>query len=171
MRLDKAIPLDLATIGREALAYIKRSKFAFVAAYAVRKGIAMLFFTALITLASVLFYAWLGVSVSRARVEYGIVAPATTGDPAFERLYRVQMNTLEGMVIFLPCLWLFGFYVSDFGAALIGLVWILGRYVYKRGYEAAAEKRALGFAVQALAVVVLFLGAFIDIVMRIVVGD
>lgn len=131
----------------------------------------MLFYTALVTLAAVLFYAWLGFSVARARARYKIAAPATTGDPVFERLYRVQMNTLEWMVIFLPCLWLFGFYVSDGGAALIGLIWILGRYVYKRGYEEAAEKRGLGFAVQALAAAALFLGAFIDIVLRMAVGD
>ncbi len=131
----------------------------------------MLYYTALVTLASVLFYAWLGVSVARGRARYRIAAPATTGDPAFERLYRVQMNTLEWMVIFLPCLWLFGFYVSDIGAALIGLIWILGRYVYKRGYEEAPEKRGLGFTVQALAAAALFLGAFIDVVLRIAIGD
>ncbi len=131
----------------------------------------MLYFTSLATLASVLFYAWLGFCVGQARVQYKIAAPATIGDPVFERLYRVQMNTLEWMVIYLPCLGLFGFYVSDAGAGLLGLLWIFGRYLYKRGYEQAPEKRSQGFVIQGLAVSVLFFGAMIDIIMRMAIGD
>ena len=81
----------------------------------------MLYYTALVTLASVLFYAYLGVRVALARGQYNVAAPATAGHPIFERIYRVHMNTLEWMVIYLPCLWLFGSYVSDPGAGLLGL--------------------------------------------------
>ncbi len=52
-----------------------------------------------------------------------IKAPAISGHPDFERYFRVQANTLEWMPIFLPSLWLFALYVSDMGAAAIGLVW------------------------------------------------
>jgi glutathione S-transferase len=131
----------------------------------------MLYHTALVTLASVLFYVYLCAGVARARGQYSVAAPATTGHPVFERLYRIQMNTLEWMVVYLPCLWLFGFYVSDAGAGLLGLLWIFGRYLYKRGYEEAPERRHRGFMIQAAAASVLFLGALIDIFLRMAIGD
>lgn len=127
-------------------------------------------FTALITLASLLFYALLAVDVAKARVRCNVRAPATTGDPVFERIYRVQMNTLEWLPIYLPCLWLFGFYVSDLGAAAVGIVWIAGRYLYKTGYEEAPEKRHLGFMIQMSATTILLLGAAIAILYRLATG-
>jgi len=51
-------------------------------------------------------------NVGRARGKYKVKAPATTGDPAFERAFRVQMNTLESAVAFLPVLWLFAAFVE-----------------------------------------------------------
>jgi glutathione S-transferase len=140
-------------------------------AFRLGRGVAMFYYTALITLASVFFYFWLGLSVGKARARFKIAAPATTGDPAFERIYRVQMNTLEWMVVYLPCLWLFAFFVSDAGAGVIGMVWIAGRYLYKRGYEEAPEKRSLGFTVQFIAVTALFLGVLINILARLALGD
>jgi len=131
----------------------------------------MLYYTALVTLASVLFYAYLGVRVALARGQYNVAAPATAGHPIFERIYRVHMNTLEWMVIYLPCLWLFGSYVSDLGAGLLGALWVLGRIVYMRAYEQAPEKRTQGFVIQAIAVMILFLGALIDILARMTIGD
>jgi uncharacterized membrane protein YecN with MAPEG domain len=128
-------------------------------------------FTALVTLASLLFYFSFGVAVAKARVRYGVKAPATTGDPAFERIYRVQMNTLEWLPIYIPCLWLFGFYVSDLGAAALGAIWIFGRYLYKTGYEEAPEKRGLGFSIQATVTAVLVVGAAFDIIFRIATGQ
>ena len=74
------------------------------------------------------------------------------------------------MPIFLPLLWLFAFYVNDWGAALLGLVWIVGRVLYIRGYSAAADKRGNGFSVQALACVVLFIGSLAGIVWRMASG-
>jgi glutathione S-transferase len=71
------------------------------------------------------------------------------------------------MPIFLPSLWLFALYVSDSGAAVIGLVWILGRILYFVGYTQAAEKRGRGFALQALAATTLMLGALIGVAARI----
>lgn len=131
----------------------------------------MLYYTSLVTLASVLFYAYTGVSVARARGQYKIAAPATSGHPNFERIYRVQMNTLEWLAIYLPSLWLFGFFVSDLGAGLLGVLWIFGRYLYKRGYEEAAEKRSRGFIIQALATTVLLFGSLVDILARMAFGD
>jgi len=115
--------------------------------------------TALITCLAVAVYFSTGMLVARARVAYGIKAPATTGNPDFERVFRVQMNTLEAMPMFLPVLWLFAIYVGDLFAAAIGVVWILGRILYIVTYTKAAGKRGPGFGVQAFATVALWLGA------------
>ena len=126
----------------------------------------MLNWTALVTLLAVIFYFYTSVRVGSARAKFGVKAPASTGHPDFERVFRVQMNTLEWMPIFLPALWLFAAYVSDTAAAVVGLIWIAGRVLYMTGYSEAAGKRGRGFGIQALAAGVLWVGALIAIVMR-----
>jgi glutathione S-transferase len=80
------------------------------------------------------------------------------------------MNTLEWMVVFLPSLWLFAIYISDPIAAVLGLVWIVGRMLYLTGYSQAANKRELGFMIQGAATALLWLGALGAIVWRLVHG-
>jgi glutathione S-transferase len=128
----------------------------------------MLHFTALVTCLALLFYFLTSVKVARARAAFGIKAPAISGNPDFERIFRVQMNTLEWLPIFLPALWLFAIYVSDAISAGLGLVWIVGRILYMTGYSRAANKRGLGFGIQATAATLLWLGAFGAIVWRLV---
>ena len=128
----------------------------------------MYHFTALVTCLAILFYFFTGIRVARARRAYGVKAPATAGHPDFERVFRVQMNTLEWMPVFLPSLWLFAVYVSDQVAALLGLVWIAGRVLYMIGYSQAADKRGRGFGIQALAAGALWLGALGAIVWRLI---
>src|SRR5260370_26844113 len=118
----------------------------------------MFHFTALVTCLAIALYFFTCIQVAKARAAFGIKAPAITGNPDFERVFRVQMNTLEWMPIFLPSLWLFAIYISDPIAAAIGLVWIVGRALYMTGYCQAAEKRNKGFAIQALAATVLCAG-------------
>ena len=120
-------------------------------------------FTALVTLLAAIIYFWIGFRVAQARGKFGVKAPATTGHPDFERAFRVQANTLEWMPIFLPAMWLAAIYVSDIGAALLGVVWIAGRLLYLRGYAQAAEKRETGFFVQASAAGLLWLAALIGV--------
>jgi glutathione S-transferase len=116
-------------------------------------------FTALVTCLAILFYFFTSIQVSKARSAFGIKVPATSGHPDFERVFRVQMNTLEWMPIFLPSLWLFAIYISDPVAAVLGAVWIAGRVLYMTGYSQAAAKRGRGFAIQAGAAILLWLGA------------
>jgi glutathione S-transferase len=130
----------------------------------------MYHFTALVTCLAILFYLFACVQVSKARATFGIKAPATSGNPDFERVFRVQMNTLEWLPFFLPSLWLFAIYISDEVAAVLGLVWIAGRILYMTGYSEAANKRGRGFAVQAGAAILLCLGALGAIVWRLVHG-
>src|SRR5712664_2120234 len=105
----------------------------------------MLHYTALVTCLAILFYFFTTIQVSKARVAFNIKPPAISGNPDFERVFRVQMNTLEWMPIFLPSLWLFAIYISDVIAAVLGLVWIAGRILYMTGYSQAAAKRGRGF--------------------------
>jgi glutathione S-transferase len=130
----------------------------------------MYHFTALITCLAVALYFSTSVLVARARAKYGIKAPTTSGNPDFERVFRVQMNTLEWMPIFLPALWLFAIYISDPIAAAIGLIWILGRILYMTGYSQAAGKRGRGFGIQAFAAMALWIGAIGAIIWRLVQG-
>jgi glutathione S-transferase len=125
-------------------------------------------YTALVTLLAVVLYFYTGILVARARQKFGVKAPATVGNADFERAFRVQQNTLEWMPIFLPLLWLFALYVSDWGAALLGLVWIVGRALYIHGYGVAAEKRHNGFSVQAFACGALLVGDIAGIVWRMI---
>ena len=121
--------------------------------------------TALVTCLAILFL-FTSIQVSKARVAFGVKVPATSGNPDFERVFRVQMNTLEWMPIFLPSLWLFAIYISDIGAAALGLVWIAGRILYLIGYSEAAAKRGRGFGIQASAAIILWVGALGTIVWR-----
>ena len=130
----------------------------------------MFHFTALVTCLAILFYFFTTIQVSKARAAFGIKVPATSGNPDFERVFRVQMNTLEWMVVFLPSLWLFAIYISDPIAAVLGLVWIVGRMLYLTGYSQAANKRELGFAIQGGATALLWLGALGAIIWRLVHG-
>lgn len=124
-------------------------------------------YTAIVTLLALGFYFFTGIAVAKARAKFGVKAPAIIGHPDFERVFRVQMNTLEWLPLFLPSLWLFAIYLNDIAASALGLIWIFGRILYFRGYTVAAEKRERGFGIQAVATGLLFLGAFAGILTKI----
>lgn len=114
---------------------------------------------ALVTMLALLLYTVMVLRVGGARARYKVEAPATTGNPDFERLFRIQANTLENLIVFLPALWIFTlFAANDYLAAGIGLVWVVGRVMYMLGYARAAQARGPGFAIAGLAQVVLLLG-------------
>ena len=109
-------------------------------------------------------YAVFTILCGRERARCGVVAPATTGNPTFERYFRVQQNSVEQLVIFVPAMFLFGRYVSAPIGAGLGLVFILGRALYARGYYQDPPKRALGFGLSLLSNLVLLLGGLIGAV-------
>ena len=119
---------------------------------------------------ALLTYFWTAFLAGQARGRHGIQAPAVVGHPEFERAYRVQMNTLEWIVIFLPGMWLFAAYVNPVIAALIGLVWIAGRIIYGRAYIADPKQRSLGFMIQASASAVAVFGGLIGAVWTVIAG-
>jgi glutathione S-transferase len=109
--------------------------------------------SAAVTILAILVMVYTFVLVGRTRSRHNVQAPAMSGHPEVERALRVQGNTLEQVVIFLPLLWLATayFHVVGWLPAVLGLVWCVGRMVYAQGYMAAAEKRELGFMITALA--------------------
>jgi uncharacterized membrane protein YecN with MAPEG domain len=104
------------------------------------------------------------VMAGHARGRYGVAAPATSGDPIFERHLRVQQNTVEQLVIFLPALFPFATYASELVAVVLGLVFILGRALYARGYVLDPSKRGPGFLLTVIANFFLLLGGFVGAV-------
>ena len=92
------------------------------------------------------------VGVGRARGKYKINAPATVGHPIFERHFRVQQNTMEQLIIFLPSFFIFSnYWEGALALSLIGGLFIVGRAVYWYGYVQDPKKRAAGFLMTALA--------------------
>jgi glutathione S-transferase len=127
----------------------------------------MYLYPSLITALTLIVYQVLTVNVGRARMKYKIMPPAMSGDENFERVVRVQQNTLEQLVFFLPALWLFSVYVSPLWGAVLGAVWLVGRIIFAWGYYQAAEKRVAGFAISTLSGLGLVLGALVGIGLKI----
>jgi glutathione S-transferase len=123
----------------------------------------------IVTILSLILFFYTGVRVAGARAKHGVAAPATTGHDVFERHFRVQMNTLEQLVMYLPSLWLFAFYWNQLIAAALGLVWIVGRIVYMQAYVADPKSRSMGFGITFMATVILMLGALIGAVRALMV--
>jgi glutathione S-transferase len=125
----------------------------------------MPYYTAIVSLLAVAMYFFLATRVAAARGRFNVRHPATTGNLEFERIFRAHVNALEWMPTFLVPLWVCAFYFSDRAAAAVGLLWIVGRLIYFYGYSQAVEKRLPGFFIQAIACVVLFVGALAGIVL------
>lgn len=109
-------------------------------------------------------HTWFTIEVGRARGRFNVPAPATTGDENFDRLFRAHQNTTEQLVVFLPALYACGYYAKGTLAAVIGLVFVIGRMLYFRGYTDPEKKRGMGFALGMLANVLLVLITLYQIV-------
>ena len=116
-------------------------------------------FPSLITVLTLILLFGVAFNVGRARGKYKINAPATTGHPKFELAYRVQANTVENAVAFIPALWLFAWYVSPTWAGILGGIWLVGRVWYAIAYCDDASKRGAGFGLAMLAFAVLTAGS------------
>jgi uncharacterized membrane protein YecN with MAPEG domain len=124
--------------------------------------------TALVILAALAQYLYFSMRVAMARGKYGIAAPATSGNESWERLFRVQQNTMEQLIAFIPALFLFGIHVSDAWAVLPGLVYLAGRQLYAHEYVKEPKSRGLGMGVTFFAIAALMVGAFAGIVLSLV---
>jgi glutathione S-transferase len=124
----------------------------------------------LVTIAALIMFVVVTINVGRARAKYGIKAPEMAGSQDFERVVRVQQNTLEQLSLFLPALWIFAHFVNPIAAASLGAVWVIGRIIYAWSYYQAAEKRGPGFGISFSATIILLLGSLVGIVLNLVKG-
>jgi len=116
-------------------------------------------YTSCITLLTVLLMFGLIFNVGRARGKYQVKAPAVSGHELFERAYRVQLNTIENVLMFLPALWLYAIFIGDKGAGDSGVIWLVGRVWYAIAYQLNPAKRGPGFLISILVVTGLWVGA------------
>ncbi len=114
---------------------------------------------AIVTLLAILEYMFFTIRTGFTRQKYGVEAPATSGHPEWERYFRVQQNTLEQLLVFLPALWIFSIFLSPAVAAGIGCLFLVGRPLYYLGYVKDPARRTAGFLLGFLANAVLLVGA------------
>lgn len=122
--------------------------------------------TGLVTIITLIVYFWMAFKVGKARAAFGVPAPRMDGPDDFLRVLRVQGNTAENLLLFLPSIWLFALTVGDIWAAAIGIFYPVGRVLYARGYYAEALKRSTGFTVGLASTVILLLGSLIALVIE-----
>ncbi len=97
-------------------------------------------------------------------------APATTGDERFERYFRIHYNTLEQLIVFLPSLWVFGYYIGQIWAAGLGVIYLIGRIVYAVSYAREPSRRGPGVLISMLPCWVLVLGGLIGAAWKFLAG-
>ncbi len=125
-------------------------------------------FVELIAMLAVAQFFFFGFMTGKARRDSGLKAPAISGDEAFERMYRVQTNTMETMIAFLPALLIAGKYWSPLLVSLIGLVYIVGRFMYWQAYVKSPATRSTGFLLSMIPTLVLIVLALVGVLIAMV---
>jgi glutathione S-transferase len=121
----------------------------------------------IVTALALLQFMVFGFKVAKARGRYGVAAPAVAGNPIFERYFRVQQNTLEQLIVFLPGLYLFSHYYSPLVAAGLGVIYLIGREIYAMTYVKDPKQREAGFLLTVLPVAVLIFGGLFGAIRQI----
>lgn len=113
----------------------------------------------IVAVLAVLQFFLFGILVGRARAKHAVKAPATSGNELFERAFRVHMNTLEQLVGFLPALLIASLYWPNAIIAGIGVIYLIGRFLYRQLYLADPAKRGLGFLLTVIPTFILLAAA------------
>jgi glutathione S-transferase len=121
-------------------------------------------FPAIVTILALALYIATFLNVGRLRGRFAVQAPAITGPPEFERALRIQQNTVEQLVWFLPAMWLFVLFVSPLWGGILGLVWIGGRAFYAISYTRDPATRGPSFAIAFFSALILLVGALVGAV-------
>ena len=124
--------------------------------------------TVIVTIIALLQYSYFGVLVGSARGKYNVPAPAQIGNEQFERMNRVHLNTLEQLIVFIPALWMHAYYANPIYGAILGAIFIIGRFVYRAEYVKDPDSRSLGFGMTFIPSVVLLTWTLVVVVMKLV---
>lgn len=125
-------------------------------------------YTAIVTLLALMQFMLFSIQVGSMRVKHGVKAPATTGHPEFERMFRIQQNTMEQLVVFVPALWLYAHLVNPLWGACIGIFFVIGRFIYRAAYLKDPASRSNGFTIGVLATAVLLIWSLVAAVMSLI---
>jgi glutathione S-transferase len=119
----------------------------------------------IVTILALVQYVYFGIQVGGAHQKYGVKVPAMAGDPQFECVHRVHQNTLEQLMVLLPALWMYAHYVNPLWGAGLGVVYLIGRFVYSSAYRNNPSSRTLGFTMSFLPSAVMLGWVLVDSVM------
>jgi uncharacterized membrane protein YecN with MAPEG domain len=122
--------------------------------------------TVIITFLALAQYVLFGIQVGGMRSKHGVKAPDTSGHEEFERMYRVHQNTLEQLVVFLPALWIHALYANPLWGAVVGLVYVVGRFLYRAEYLKDPASRGPGFSMSFIPSAVLLIWALVAMVLQ-----
>jgi len=122
----------------------------------------------IVTALALLQFVVFGIKVGMARGKHGVQAPAVSGHPVFDRHFRVQQNTLEQLIVFVPGIYLFGRYWNPLWAALLGVVYLIGREIYSASYVKDPAKRGPGYGLSALPTLILVAGGLVGAVWHLI---
>ena len=125
-------------------------------------------YTAIVTLLILMQFMLFSIQVGSMRVKHGVKAPAIAGHPEFERMFRIQQNTMEQLVVFVPALWIYAYLVNPLWGAGIGLLFIIGRFVYRAAYLKDPASRSNGFTIGVLATAVLLVWSLVAAVISLI---
>lgn len=120
---------------------------------------------AIVTALALIQLVYFGMQVGAARTKHGVSAPLTTGHDEFERHNRVHQNTIEQLIVFLPALWMFGYFIHPYWGAAIGLIFVVSRLVYRSAYLKHPDSRSGAFGVGFMTLSILLIGSVVGAVM------
>ena len=123
-------------------------------------------YVTLVVIIALFEYVLFTMRTGKARMDSGLKAPAVSGDEMFERYFRVQQNTLEQIIVFIPSIYICGLYLNAPAAAGVGLLFIIGRALYFHSYTTAPEKRGPGMIITVLSNTLLLLGGLAGVVLE-----
>jgi len=116
---------------------------------------------AIVTILALGQFILFSIQVGAMRGKHGVKAPAMSGHPDFERMFRIQQNTMEQLVAFIPALWIFAYIVNPLWGAGIGLVYIVGRFIYRASYLKDPASRSMGFTISFVPTAVLLVWSLV----------
>jgi len=116
---------------------------------------------AIVTILALAQFVFFSIQVGSMRAKHGVKAPATSGHPEFERMFRIQQNTMEQLVAFVPALWMFAWLVNPMWGAGLGIVFIIGRFIYRSSYLKDPGSRSAGFTITFLPTAVMLVWSLI----------